>query len=78
MKKFFKYFLTILMPWLSMIIIEENVAAIITFFLQLSLIGWIPGAIWACSLLKKNLAAEEKAKATSNPNTNTTVNKDHG
>jgi hypothetical protein len=68
------------MPWLSMIIIEENVAAIITFFLQLSLIGWIPAAFWACSLLKKHLKAEELAKTSSSQNTstNTNVNKDHG
>lgn len=66
------------MPWLSMIIIEENVAAVITFFLQLSLIGWIPGALWACSLLKKHMEAEEKAKIKTSSNPKADANKDHG
>lgn len=56
-----KYLFTALMPWVSMLILDEMLAAIVTFFLQLSLIGWIPGSIWACSILKKHLDAE-KAK----------------
>ncbi len=78
MKKFLKYFFTCMMPWLSMIIIEENVAAVITFFLQLSLIGWVPGAIWACSLLKKHMAAEIKPKKNEQSKDTPPTNKDHG
>ncbi|NBX85543.1 MAG: YqaE/Pmp3 family membrane protein [Gammaproteobacteria bacterium] len=58
----FKYIFTLLLPWITMIILEETLAAIITFFLQLSLVGWIPGSIWACSILKKHMN-EDKSKA---------------
>ena len=47
------------MPWVSMLFIDQNIAAVITFFLQISLVGWIPGAIWACAILKKHLAAKK-------------------
>ena len=47
-----------------MLILEETLAAIITFFLQLSLVGWIPGSIWACSILKKHMD-EDKFKMNS-------------
>ena len=59
-----KFAFTILMPWITMLILEETLAAIITFFLQLSLVGWIPGSIWACSILKKHMD-EDKLKAKS-------------
>lgn len=74
MIKALKYIFTFLMPWVTMFIIEENVAAIITFFLQLSFIGWIPASIWACYLLskhfKKNQAKNDQqseAKQHANP-----------
>lgn len=56
-----KYLFTFLMPWITMLVLDEILAAIVTFFLQLTLIGWIPGSIWACSILKKHIALE-KAK----------------
>lgn len=59
MIKALKYILTFLMPWVTMFAIEENTAAIITFFLQLSFIGWIPASIWACHLLGKHLKKEK-------------------
>lgn len=55
MIKALKYIFTFLMPWVTMFAIEENLAAVITFFLQLSFIGWIPASIWACYLLSKHL-----------------------
>jgi hypothetical protein len=59
-----KYGFTFLLPWITMLILEETLAAIITFFLQLSLVGWIPGSIWACSILKKHMD-EDKFKMNS-------------
>lgn len=58
---FLKYCFTFFMPWISMLILDETLAAIVTFFLQLTLVGWIPGSIWACSILKKHLDEEKKA-----------------
>ena len=56
---FFKYLFTFFMPWVSMLFIDQNIAAVITFFLQISVVGWIPGAIWACVILKKHLASKK-------------------
>lgn len=47
------------MPWVSMLLIDQNIAAVITFFLQVSVVGWIPGSIWACTILKKHIASKK-------------------
>jgi len=37
----------LLLPWLGFFTIGRPIAGIICLILQLSLIGWIPAAIWA-------------------------------
>jgi uncharacterized membrane protein YqaE (UPF0057 family) len=67
MKKFFKFLLTALFPWLHFLFEDKNKEALICFLLQLTIIGWLPCAIWACRDLKsktvqtkKNTAQNEK------------------
>jgi uncharacterized membrane protein YqaE (UPF0057 family) len=64
--KFFKYLLTALFPWLYFMMEDNNKAAFICFVLQLTIIGWVPCAIWACSDLKKNLAQSKPQKDEKN------------
>lgn len=46
------------LPWASMLSIEKNGIALATFILQLSVIGWIPAAIWARAEMKKHLQTQ--------------------
>jgi hypothetical protein len=62
--KFLKYFLTFLFPWVTMLIIEENTAALICFFLQLTFIGWIPAGIYGCKKLKQHMLKQEAGTPT--------------
>jgi len=39
--------LAILVPWLNFFTIGKPIAGIICLILQLSLIGWLPAAIWS-------------------------------
>ncbi|MCX5464601.1 YqaE/Pmp3 family membrane protein [Alcaligenes parafaecalis] len=39
--------IALLLPWLGFFTIGRPVAGIICLILQLTLIGWIPAAIWA-------------------------------
>lgn len=60
MKKFFKYLLAAIFPWLYFLYEDKNKQAAICFLLQLTIIGWLPCAIWAC----KNLSSKKIPKAT--------------
>ena len=53
-----KYLLSYALPWASMLSIEKNGIALATFILQLSVIGWIPAAIWAHAEMKKHLQSQ--------------------
>ena len=46
-KHFFKSLLAIFIPWVVMLIYGNIGAAAITLILQVTVIGWIPAAIWA-------------------------------
>ncbi|MGE0221993.1 MAG: YqaE/Pmp3 family membrane protein [Acetobacteraceae bacterium] len=39
--------IAILLPWLAFFTIGRPIAGIICLILQLTLIGWVPAAIWA-------------------------------
>jgi uncharacterized membrane protein YqaE (UPF0057 family) len=70
--KYIKYFLTFMLPWVAMLIIEENTAALICFILQLTIIGAIPAGIYACYKFKKHMqqqkvpSPKEQTASTSN------------
>ena len=60
MIKFFKYVFTALLPTVYFLIEENNKAALICFVLQLTFVGWLPAAIWACRDLKSKLKVAKK------------------
>jgi uncharacterized membrane protein YqaE (UPF0057 family) len=48
-----RFILAILVPWLQFFTIGRPIAGIICLILQLTLIGWIPAAIWSVYALGK-------------------------
>ena len=45
--------LAILLPWLNFITIGKPISGIICLILQLTLIGWLPAAIWSVYALSQ-------------------------
>ncbi|MCW8835352.1 MAG: YqaE/Pmp3 family membrane protein [Rhodospirillales bacterium] len=45
--------ISILLPWLGFFTIGRPIAGIICLILQISLIGWIPAAIWSVYALSQ-------------------------
>lgn len=67
MKKFFKYLFTALFPFFYFAFEDKNKEAILCFLLQLTVIGWIPCAIWACRDLGAKLARAKASQAKAAP-----------
>jgi len=68
-------FIAILLPWLSFLLRGKILAGILCIVLQITLIGWLPAAIWAIIALNNAKAdkrvdriiqAQAKANRTSN------------
>jgi len=57
-----KFLIALLFPWLSFFIIGRPFAAMICLFLQVTLLGWLPAAIWAVHALLQD-RADQEAKA---------------
>lgn len=53
--------IAILIPWLSFLLRGKIFAFIICLILQITIIGWIPAAIWAVISLQ-NERADNRAK----------------
>lgn len=45
--------LAVLVPWLQFFTIGRPFAGIVCFILQISLIGWLPAAIWSVYALSQ-------------------------
>lgn len=45
--------LAILLPWVQFFTIGKPIAGVICLFLQLTIIGWIPAAIWSVYALSQ-------------------------
>lgn len=54
MRKFGKFLLAMMFPWLVLLLDDNPVGAIIALILQASIIGWIPAIIWARKAQKNN------------------------
>ena len=54
--------LALLLPWLQFFTIGRPIAGIICLVLQVSLIGWIPAAIWSVYALSQ-FKTDAKIKA---------------
>ncbi|KND54880.1 putative membrane protein [Candidatus Burkholderia verschuerenii] len=48
-----RLFLAIVLPWLQFFTIGRPVAGIICLLLQLTIIGWLPAAIWSVYALSQ-------------------------
>ena len=55
--------IALLLPWLLFFTIGRPVAGIICLILQITLIGWLPAAIWAVYALSQFKTDEKIAKA---------------
>jgi hypothetical protein len=55
--------LAIIVPWLQFFTIGRPFAGIICLILQVSLIGWIPAAIWSVYALSQYKTDQKIAKA---------------
>ncbi|OBW40355.1 hypothetical protein AB670_03307 [Chryseobacterium sp. MOF25P] len=54
--------LAILLPFLSFIVRGKIITGIICFILQITILGWIPAAIWAALSLQNERAEKRKEK----------------
>ena len=55
--------LAILLPWLQFFTIGRPIAGIICLLLQLTIIGWLPAAIWSVNALSQYKTDQKIAKA---------------
>ena len=65
-----RLFIAIFLPWLTFFTIGRPIAGIVCLLLQISLIGWIPAAIWAVYALGQYKTDKkiEKALRQNQPN----------
>ncbi len=56
--------LALLLPWLQLFTIGRPFAGIVCLILQITLIGWIPAAIWSVYALGQFNTDKKIAKAT--------------
>jgi uncharacterized membrane protein YuzA (DUF378 family) len=68
MKHKFKYFLTIMVPWLMMFNIEEYVIGVLCLLLQITFIGWPIASIWACKTLTQHFKKQTHQHYHEKPN----------
>ncbi|MEH6472786.1 MAG: YqaE/Pmp3 family membrane protein [Halopseudomonas sp.] len=57
--------LALLLPWLQFFTIGRPIAGIICLILQISLIGWVPAAIWSVYALSQHNTDKKIAQAVS-------------
>lgn len=57
-----RLFLAIFLPWLQFFTIGRPIAAIVCLGLQLTLIGWLPAAIWSTYALSQFKTDQKIAK----------------
>ena len=58
-----RLFLAIFLPWLQFFTIGRPFAGIICLLLQLTLIGWIPAALWSVYALSQYKTGEQIKQA---------------
>ena len=57
--------LAILLPWVQFFTIGRPIAGVVCLILQISLIGWIPAAIWSVYALSQYKTDQKIDKAMS-------------
>lgn len=63
MKNFFKSLFAIALPWLVILLDDNPGGAILALILQVTIIGWIPAAMWALRVIHQD---SEKGKSKTN------------
>lgn len=58
--------LAIILPWFQFFTIGRPVAGVICLILQITLIGWIPAAIWSVYALSQYTTDKKIARAMGN------------
>ena len=58
--------LAILLPWLQFFTIKKPISGVICLILQITLIGWIPAAIWSVYSLSQYKTDQKIQKAMNN------------
>lgn len=48
-----RFLLALLLPWLQFFTIGKPISRLVCLFLQLTVIGWIPAAIWSVYALSQ-------------------------
>ena len=54
--------IALVLPWLTFFTIGRPIAGIVCLILQITLIGWIPAAVWAVISLQNARADRRNAK----------------
>ena len=54
MKRKFMFFLSLIFPWIVLLINDDLLGALIAIVLQVTIIGWLPATIMAWRSVKKN------------------------
>ena len=60
MKRKFMFFLSLILPWVVLLINDDLVGAIIAIVLQVTIIGWLPATVMAWRSVKKNQPLQDK------------------
>jgi len=55
--------IALILPWLAFFTIGRPIAGIICLILQITIIGWVPAAIWAVYALSQYKTDQKIAKA---------------
>ncbi|HEY8511841.1 MAG TPA: YqaE/Pmp3 family membrane protein [Cyclobacteriaceae bacterium] len=56
-----RYLIAFFFPWLSLILQGKILAGIVCLILQITIIGWLPAAIWAIASVH-NMYADRRAE----------------
>lgn len=59
-----RFLLAIFLPWVQFSTIGRPIAGFVCLALQLSLIGWIPAAIWSIHALLGQYTTDSKMEST--------------
>jgi len=58
-----RLFIALALPWLAFFTIGRPISGIICLILQLTLIGWIPAAIWAAVMVNQYYTQQQINRA---------------
>jgi len=61
-----RLFIALVLPWLAFFTIGRPISGIICLILQITLIGWIPAAIWAAVMVNQYYTQQQINRALGN------------